>query len=252
MQMKRRCGFTLMELTILIALIGTLAAILLPALARAREAARRASCLSNLVQLNMALQMYASEHQRQLPWSGNGNVRCLNRLRNDYITDWHVLSCPSSPTYSDTQKNWDNFLKAAAAGDRSPINFEFSSYTYLGWFAYAPIILPPPEAPMPKIPMLWDTGGQSAGSYMNHIPGGSNMVWSDGSAEFVKLPGFYAKNMPADPAPVRVSDPNVDLWESITGQNAQNGPGRPPGRVGPMPPGFPGPSAPSRPVAPPK
>jgi len=65
---SRKKGFTLIELLVVIAIIAILASIIMPALGRAREAARRAVCMANLHNIGLMLLMYANDHDQQLPW----------------------------------------------------------------------------------------------------------------------------------------------------------------------------------------
>jgi prepilin-type N-terminal cleavage/methylation domain-containing protein len=62
-------GFTLIELLIVIAIIAILAAILFPVFARARENARKASCLSNLKQIGLGLMQYVQDYDEKYPMS---------------------------------------------------------------------------------------------------------------------------------------------------------------------------------------
>src|SRR5215471_302793 len=63
-----RSAFTLVELLVVVAVIGILAGLLLPALATAREAGRKARCLSNLHQIGIAIQTYAADYEGKIPF----------------------------------------------------------------------------------------------------------------------------------------------------------------------------------------
>ena len=93
MTSKNRHAFTLIELLVVIAIIGILVALLLPAIQAAREAARRAKCVSKLGQLGIALQNYESAHGSLPPGVVNPDGPIRN-LPEEYHMSWIVYVLP--------------------------------------------------------------------------------------------------------------------------------------------------------------
>ena len=162
---RRKSGFTLIELLVVIAIIAILAAILFPVFAKAREAARKSSCQSNLKQCAQALKMYTDDYDGMLP--------CSNLATTPPATTWsasryQIFSCRLGthipPTanrntwpqalYDSMGKNKDimfcpsDSTEHAAPQGGTPANSPVVSY----WMKFA-------------IDAAWDAGKKKMGDY---------------------------------------------------------------------------------------
>ena len=101
---SRKVGFTLIELLVVIEIISILASILFPVFARARENARRASCLSNLKQIGLGIIMYTQDYDEHFPRA---------------IASVGVLH--GAPYVPQTQKGWPG------------LTYKTDKYNYVSW-----------------------------------------------------------------------------------------------------------------------
>src|SRR4051794_6915717 len=103
MQKNRRPAFTLIELLVVIAIIAILAAILFPVFARARESARRTTCLNNMKQVTTGILMYAQDYDEVMPYQ-DGDLCDYATSRKavwlnsifPYVKNRQVYICPSA------------------------------------------------------------------------------------------------------------------------------------------------------------
>ena len=132
-----RSGFTLIELLVVIAIIAILAAMLLPALARAKEKAHRTACLSNLKQMGLGSLMYADEDTKgRYTGTADPFVDNLDWLYPNHVSNFKVFVCPSTRNFIDpTKKNAAGKLTGLLqnANSREAVT-NAHSYEVFGWF----------------------------------------------------------------------------------------------------------------------
>jgi prepilin-type N-terminal cleavage/methylation domain-containing protein len=128
---SRKGGFTLIELLVVIAIIAILAAMLLPALAAAKERAKRIQCVNNLKQLYLGCTIYASDSDDMFPtWGATGSAHPLNVIDlsnyirwtlnagNNGLSGQHIpMDANTFKAQGDTCENLGYLYPAKLAGD---------------------------------------------------------------------------------------------------------------------------------------
>jgi len=180
----RSRSFTLVELLVVVAIIGILAAMLLPAVASARERGRRVKCASNIHQIILALKMYAMDNDEKFPGVASATFGGPNGALNSYVDSPALFVCPSDGIRSP----------AASMTAMAETNCSYL-LVYNDWASVRGSSRPMSEATPSRYFHVLDKNGNSGSGPVgrvnatsfggNHASAGGNVGRVDGSVEWI-------------------------------------------------------------------
>lgn len=197
---RQRRGFTLIELLVVIAIIAILASILFPVFARARENARRTSCLSNLKQLGLAATQYTQDYDERLPPSydqTSPDTYCWYDLIQPYAKSNQLFFCPSDSLHDGTKPlfytnisyGWNfNALTQQAC---SPQGYGCGGVSLARIANSAETVMMADSAAISDAYVIHSEGYYRPSP--RHLEG-ANFTFVDGHAKWFKIPGAIVAN----------------------------------------------------------
>ena len=154
LQNRMSAGFTLIELLVVIAIIAILAAMLLPALSRAKTKAQGIQCISNLKQIGLANFMYVNDNGHTIPFNAGPDDLWMKGLIQNYASVDKVRICPVAPYKTDRGSSgfpsylgtatsawvWPNSTELASSGEpRWTGSYGINGWMYAGGWTVTPL-----------------------------------------------------------------------------------------------------------------